>query len=165
WIATKPATLAWVEALDGGNPKTKADFRDQLYTLSAPFSGKPSELVKLKFRFTGGGGFGGGGRASAITCGDKGLALIHDYDRNRRWVRTLAINIDDPGREPRVINERSIRDRYGDLGTPVLKTLANGKRVLDQHGDDIYLIGQGASAKGEFPFLDRFNLATLKSER
>jgi dipeptidyl aminopeptidase/acylaminoacyl peptidase len=165
WIATKPATLAWVEALDGGNPKTKADFRDQVYTLSAPFSGKPTELVKLKFRFTGGGGFGGGGRASAIACGDKGLALIHDYDRNRRWVRTLAINIDEPGKEPRVINERSIRDRYGDPGTPVLKTLANGKRVLDQHGDEIYLIGQGASAKGEFPFLDRFNLATLKSER
>ena len=34
-----------------------------------------------------------------------------------------------------------------------------------QNGDWIYLIGTGASADGDRPFLDRFNLQTLKSER
>jgi dipeptidyl aminopeptidase/acylaminoacyl peptidase len=36
---------------------------------------------------------------------------------------------------------------------------------LQQNGDDIFLIGGGDSPKGAFPFLDRFNLETLKSER
>jgi len=34
-----------------------------------------------------------------------------------------------------------------------------------QSGDSIYLIGNGASPEGDRPFLDRFNLQTLKSER
>ena len=32
-------------------------------------------------------------------------------------------------------------------------------------GDNLYLTGLGASPTGDHPFLDRFNLATLKSER
>ena len=34
-----------------------------------------------------------------------------------------------------------------------------------QVGDWIYLEGDGASPKGDRPFLDRFNLKTLETER
>ena len=34
-----------------------------------------------------------------------------------------------------------------------------------QNGDGIYLSGVGSSPQGDRPFLDRFNLKTLKSER
>jgi len=33
--------------------------------------------------------------------------------------------------------------------------------VIIQNGDYIYLAGQGASAEGDRPFLDRLNLKTL----
>jgi dipeptidyl aminopeptidase/acylaminoacyl peptidase len=46
-----------------------------------------------------------------------------------------------------------------------MRTLANGKRVMQQQGDSIFLVGAGASQKGEFPFLDRFDLAARQSER
>jgi dipeptidyl aminopeptidase/acylaminoacyl peptidase len=97
--------------------------------------------------------------------GENGIALVRDYDRDRRWTRTFLIDITKPGAQPKLLWERSIRDRYRDPGVPLQRTLANGKRIMWQHGDDIFLAGAGASPKGEFPFLDRYNLATGKSDR
>ncbi|HEX2331441.1 MAG TPA: prolyl oligopeptidase family serine peptidase [Candidatus Angelobacter sp.] len=166
WTPMKPATLVWAEALDGGDPKTKAPFRDKLMMLAAPFKGEPVELAKLEQRFTPGGGFGGGGFGrGGIEWGEKGIGLVRDYDRDRRWTRTFLIDIEKPGAQPKLVWERSIRDRYKDPGTPMMHTLANGRRVLRQQGDKLFLVGAGASQKGEFPFLDRYDLATGKSER
>jgi dipeptidyl aminopeptidase/acylaminoacyl peptidase len=166
WVPSQPATLVWAEALDGGDPKTKAPFRDKLVMLKAPFTGDPAELVKFEQRFVpAGGGFGGFGRGSAIDWTESGLGLARDYNRDRRWSRTFLIDINKPGAQPALIWERSIRDRYRDPGTPLMRTLANGKHVLRQQGNAIFLVGAGASPKGEFPFLDRFDLETRKSER
>ena len=167
WTPQQPATLVWAEALDGGDPKAKAPFRDHLMMLSAPFTEKPRELVKLEQRFVPG-GFGGGGfgfRSNGVEWGEKGIGLVRDYDRDRRWTRTFLIDINKPGAQPRLIWERSIRDRYKDPGTPLMRTLANGKRIMWQQGENIFLAGAGASKQGEFPFLDRYDLATGKTER
>jgi dipeptidyl aminopeptidase/acylaminoacyl peptidase len=161
WVPTKPATLVWAEALDQGNPKNKAADRDRLMVLAAPFNSSPIELVKLEQRFR-----GAGFRSPAIEFGEDGnWALVHDYNRDRRWVRTFQIRLDQPGQTPKLIWERAIRDRYRDPGNPVQRTLANGKKAILQHGDSIYLEGDGASPQGDLPFLDRFDLATRKSER
>src|SRR5260370_1436624 len=93
------------------------------------------------------------------------MALVRDYDRNRRWVRIFMVKAGEPGQPQKPIWERSIRDRYGDPGTPVMRTLPNGAVVVRQSGDTIFLAGAGASPKGELPFLDRFDLKTLKAER
>jgi len=167
WVATLPATLVWAEALDGGDPKTKAPYRDHLLMLGMPFKDQPVELVKLEQRYTpggfgGGGGFGG---RTGIEWGENGIGLVRDYDRNRRWTRTFLINVKQPGQSPNLVWERSIRERYKDPGTPLLRTLPNGKRVMWQQGDAIFLAGAGASQKGEFPFLDRYDLKSGKSER
>lgn len=153
WIPSEPATLVWAEALDGGDTRAKVPYHDRLLTLSSPFKSQPVELARFEYRFAG------------ITWGEKGLGLARDFDRSRRWTRTLMLNAGQPGQAPKVIFERSIRDRYRDPGNPVMRHLANGQRVIWQDGDSIFLVGQGASPKGEYPFLDRFNLQTLKSER
>jgi dipeptidyl aminopeptidase/acylaminoacyl peptidase len=167
WVASQPATLVWAEALDGGDPKTKAPYRDHLMMLSAPFKDQPQELVKLEQRFTPGGFGGGPGGFSrtGIEWGENGIGLVRDYDRDRRWTRTFLVNINQPGQAPKLIWERSIRDRYKDPGTPLMRTLPNGRRVMRQQDDSIFLAGAGASPKGEFPFLDRFDLKSGKSER
>ena len=167
WAPQQPATLVWAEALDGGDPKTKAPLRDHLMTLSAPFKAQPVELVKLEQRYLpgfGGGFFGiGGGRG--LEWGENGIALVRDYDRNRRWLRTFLIDLNKLGGQPRLIWQRAIRDRYNDPGVPLQRTLANGRHIMWQQGDSIFLAGSGASPKGEFPFLDRYDLATGKTER
>ena len=167
WAPQQPATLVWAEALDGGDPRTKAPFRDHLLMLSAPFHDKAVEVVKLEQRYVPGfgGGFFGFGGGRGLEWGENGIALARDYDRNRRWARTFLIDINKPGAQPRLIWERSIRDRYKDPGVPMQRALANGHHIMWQQGDAIFLAGAGASPKGEFPFLDRYDLATGKTER
>ena len=42
-----------------------------------------------------------------------------------------------------------------------MRELPTGRRVILQDGDDIFLTGQGATPRGDRPFLNRFNLRTL----
>ncbi len=53
WRADSDATLYWVEAADGGNSRTRAEIRDRLYILEAPFTGEPVKLLDLDLRFSG----------------------------------------------------------------------------------------------------------------
>jgi len=154
WRPTEPATLVWVEALDDGDPRKQVPHRDRVLMLKAPFTGSPIEVLKLEHRFAG------------LRWGEKGgWAFVSDYDRRRRWVRTFLISPDDPTTAPRLVWSRNMQDRYNDPGTPVLRSLPNGQRVIQQDGDWIFLIGTGASPEGERPFLDRFHLKTLTTER
>lgn len=154
WRPTEPATLVWVEALDGGNPKNKAPFRDHVLMLKAPFSGAPAELAKLRHRFAG-----------LLWSEKDSIALLTEYERERRWVRTFLLRANDPASPPSEIWSRDTRDRYKDPGTPLTRMAPGGRRVLEQDGDSIYLSGTGSSPKGDRPFLDRFNLRTLRAER
>ena len=154
WRPTDPATLVWVQALDGGNPKNKADFRDRVLMLKAPFTGQPTELTKTQHRYAG------------MSWGERdGVLFVGDYERDRRWVRYFVLNADKPGEVSRLVWSRSQQDRYNDAGTPVMRTLPNGGRAILQNGEWIYLTGSGASPEGDRPFLDRFSLKTLKGER
>src|SRR5450755_3068508 len=154
WRPNDGATLMWVEALDKGDLKMKVPNRDRLLALNAPFTGEPREIVKTEQRFGGLQFFEKGGRA-----------FIEDSERQTRRVRTFQIEIDDPGQKPKLVWSRNSQDRYKDAGTPMLKALPSGGRVILQDGDNIFLTGLGASPKGDHPFLDRYNIVTGKSER
>jgi len=154
WRPTEPATLVWAEALDGGDTKKKAALRDRVLMLKAPFTGQPIELAKTEFRFAG---------LSWLEKG--GQVMLRDADRVTRKSRTFLMNADNPSQQAKLIWNRSVQDRYNDPGQPVMKRLPNGQSVIRQDGDNIFLEGAGASPKGDRPFLDKFNLATLKAER
>lgn len=149
WRPSEPASLVWVKALDDGNPKNKVAHRDSILTLKAPFSGQPVELFKTEQRF------------SSYFFGEKGgLMFVADYERDKRWVRMFMLDADKPAK---LVWSRNQQDRYNDPGSAVTRT--DNKRAILQNGDWIYLSGNGASPEGDRPFLDRFNLQTLKSER
>jgi dipeptidyl aminopeptidase/acylaminoacyl peptidase len=150
WRPSAPATLVWAEALDEGDPRKAVPFRDKILTQTVPPAGEPAELLRLQHRFAG------------LTWGERdGLALVRDYDRDRRWGQTFLLR----NGESKLLWERSVQDRYRDPGAPVLRTLPNGQRVLWQHGDSIFLAGNGATPQGDRPFLDRFDLSSEKAER
>ncbi len=150
WRPTEPATLYWIEALDEGNPKNKAPFRDRLMTLKAPFTAPPTEVTKTEQRM------------QRLQWGEK-FVLVTDFERNRRWTRTFILDPDQPG-ALKLLWERNNQNRYQDPGSPVMRTLANGQRVIHQDGDSIFLTGQGASRQGDRPFLNRYNLKTGATE-
>lgn len=153
WRPTEPATLVWVEALDDGDPRKAVPHRDRVLMLKAPFQGQPVELAKTEYRYAG------------ITWGEQGLALLREFDRDRRWNRTFLINADNPTQPPRLVWDLSSQDRYNNPGSPLMRPLPNGQSVMWQHGNHIFLSGQGATPQGDRPFLDRFDLTTFKSER
>jgi dipeptidyl aminopeptidase/acylaminoacyl peptidase len=154
WRPTEPATLVWVEALDGGDPRKTVPHRDAVKMLRAPFGGPPIELMKTEHRY------------DAITWGEKdALVLIKDYDRKRRWTRTFMLDADRPESAPKVVWSRSTQDLYDAPGVPVMKALPNGRSVMHQHGDEVFLSGSGATPQGDRPFLARFDLKTAKTEQ
>jgi len=154
WRPDEPASLFWAEAMDGGNPKEKVPHRDRILTLAAPFQAQPREVFETVERFE-----------DLAPLAQTGKALVTDYERDKRWARTIEIGWNTPNPEGRVIFSRNVQDRYHDPGSPVMDRLANGQEAILQHGDDIYLTAAGASASGDHPFLDRYNLVTQKSER
>lgn len=152
WIPTENATLLWTEALDNGNPKNKAEFRDKLLKLAAPFSAEPTEIVKIQQRYQ--------GRA----FGEKdGLMLFYDYNRDTQHRRIFMTDYRSASAQPKMISDLNVNDRYNDIGVPVLKTLPNGERVIQQNGDEIFLSGVGSSPEGDRPFLRKMNLQTMKT--
>ncbi len=154
WRPTEPATLHWVEALDKGDPRNKVPHRDKIVMLRAPFNAPPTELMRTEHRFRG---------MDWVESG--GIYFVRDYDRDRRFQRVYLGNADEPGKQPRVIFDLDINDRYNEPGTPISRTLPTNQRAVLRSGDYIYFTGQGASPEGDRPFLDRFNLTTLKPER
>ena len=154
WRAGYPATLVWTEALDDGDPRKKVPFRDQIKTLSAPFTDSPCDLIRLEHRF---GGLTSFSKASWL--------MATEMDRDRRWVRSLLFETDQPDQKPKIILDRSMRDRYGDPGRMLFKADKTGFPVVQQVGAWVWLAGQGASPEGNLPFLDRKNLETLEIQR
>ncbi len=153
WIPTESATMMWAVALDGGNPKTKAEYRDKLLKLSAPFNSDAMEVVKTEQRYQ--------GRQFGENAG---MMLFYDYNRDNQHRRIYMMDYRNPNDKPKLISDLNTRDRYNDLGQPVTKTLPNGKNVIDQFGDYIFLTGQGSSPEGDKPFLRQLNLKTLATE-
>jgi dipeptidyl aminopeptidase/acylaminoacyl peptidase len=154
WRATDPATLTWAEALDGDDWKTKVPHRDRLLLAKAPFDGEPVEFLRTEYRF---GGFWWTERPA--------LAFVEEYDQIKHWRRVHALNPDDPKTPPRLIWDLSTDERYKDPGYPVFRVLPNGFYVVRMDGDSIYLRGMGASPEGDRPFLDKFDVQSLKTER
>ncbi|HZU76669.1 MAG TPA: prolyl oligopeptidase family serine peptidase, partial [Dehalococcoidia bacterium] len=148
------ATLLWVEALDGGDPRAEVSPRDQVMTIAAPFAGEPRELLRVAQRFAGWEWLPRGGEA-----------LLTEFDPNRRWRTTALLDPAEPRESRRVLFDLSVNDAYHDPGSPIHHTDLQGRRTLLQDGSSIYLAGAGAGESGDRPFLDRFDLETRTTER
>jgi len=154
WQTLHNAKLVWVEALDGGDPMKKVPFRDDVMTFDAPFKGSPTEVMKVQHRYTG-----------FEWTANRDKAILTETDRDRRWRTSSLVDLAKPTAERKVLFDLSTNDAYNDPGRPVYATREDGQRVMVQDGDWIYLSGNGSSAQGDRPFLDKFNLTTLKKER
>ena len=146
WHALEPATLYWAEALDKGDIRNKVPHRDRLMVLKAPFTGQASELLKTEWRYGG------------IQFTEKSSALLSESDRATRMRRTWVYDNEAPRKAWELLQE----DRYKDPGSPMFRP---GTSLIMHIGNSIYLTGAGASPMGDRPFLDRFDLKTLKASR
>lgn len=153
WRADKPATIYWAEALDKGDPEIKVDFREAVYELQAPFNGKEKLLLKTINRYSG------------ITWGDDKIAIASDYWWNDRNTKSYIFNPSNASEKPKVIFDRNYQDRYNDPGNFVTTRNDFDERVLELENGNAFLMGDGFSEKGQFPFIDEFNLKTQQTKR
>ncbi len=155
WRNDAPATLVWAEAQDGGDPAREAAVRDIVYMQAAPFTAKPAELAKLSMRYSG------------THWGRGDLALLTEYWWRNRQFKTWRLSPDAPHAAPVLFEQGSSEDRYADKGNPVLTQGPRAQWVLltTPDGGAIYRIGDGASAEGDRPFLDRQALSDGKTTR
>lgn len=153
WRSDKPATLVYVEALDGGNPANEVAYRDAIYEWVAPFHTEPELLTKTKQRFAG------------MIWGDDSRAIVYDQWYDTRSFRTYLLNPSKKGEELKLINDRNSQDIYSDPGSFETRKNEYGKEVLALDGSTAYLIGDGHTPKGQYPFIDKLDLNTLKTTR
>ncbi len=153
WRDDLAASLVYVEALDNGNPEEKVEFRDAVYIWNAPFHSEPQLLVKTVQRFSG------------ITWGDEHTAILFDYWYDTRSLRTFIFNPSQSRSELKLISDRNYQDIYSDPGNFETRRNEFGNQVLAIEGNTAYLIGEGFTPEGQFPFIDKLDLKTLKTNR
>ncbi len=155
WRADAGATLVWVEARDGGDPRAEAPVRDEVLTLAAPFAGDPRPLAALALRYGG------------TEWGTDDLALVGEYWWKTRQSRTWRVRPGAPETDPELLFDRNLEDRYGDPGSPLTRAGAFGRDVLRTSPGHaaLFLAGAGASEEGDRPFLDRYDLASKTATR
>ncbi len=153
WRNDKPATLVWTEALDGGDPENEVPFRDEVFMQDAPFTGNITSLLKTKDRFR------------YIQWGNDNTALAHDYWWNTRNTRTYLFNPSNNKQEPKIVFDRNYQDVYNNPGNFVSTKNEFDEYVLELDNNNAYLIGDGYSDAGKFPFIDEINLETLQTNR
>lgn len=151
WRGDKPSTLVWAEALDSGDPAIEAEYRDAVYEQNAPFNGPKKMILKTKQRFAG------------IEWGNDNSAIAYDYWWNTRNTKTYMFNPSTA--EAKVISDRNYQDVYSDPGNFVTSKNEYGSYTLNMNGDKIYLMGNGYSKEGQFPFIDEYNTKTGKTKR
>ena len=154
WRADAGAVIYYVNALDGGDPKATADFRDEIFTMDAPFNQSAESLMQLDLRYAG------------IMWGNDHIALAYTREWGTRRTTTWMMNPDKPA-TPKKIIDRLYEDRYSDPGSPMLHRNKYGRNVLlfGQNGETIFLSGVGSSPDGDRPFVDEFNLMNGQSKR
>ena len=153
WRNDKPASLTYAVALDKGDPENEVEFRDEVFQLEAPFEGEGKSILKTINRFY------------TFRWGDDNTAIAYDYWWNTRNMKTYVLDPSDNSKKPKVLFDRNYQDRYSDPGDFVMTQNEMGSEVLAMSKGNAYLLGDGFTEKGQFPFLDRINLGSGAKER
>ncbi|MFA5425868.1 MAG: prolyl oligopeptidase family serine peptidase [Bacteroidales bacterium] len=154
WRADKPATVYWIEPLDGGNGRTKVAYRDRLMCLEAPFDRQAEELYKSVKRM------------GLILWGDATNAFITEYDRSVRQNVCYHYNPQEK-KTVGVLYDIHTEDLYGAPGNLITSENALGRNVVysPDNYKTVYFSGPGNSPRGAYPFIDAHTLATGKKQR
>jgi hypothetical protein len=170
WRPDAPASLAWIEATDGGDPRADpadaAGARDVVYTATADAlvaGGSPRRVASTEWRCGG------------VAWGAADLALVYESQyrtrRSRVWAFAPGGGEDDAADagEPskQLLFDRVYEDAYSDPGSPLQARTPAGTYVLARPGGArrLLLAGRGAAPDGARPFLDVYDVDARAATR
>lgn len=151
WRGDQAASLAYVEALDGGDASQQVDFREELFTWAAPFSAPAVSLVKLKDRYAG------------VAWGNEKYAFVYTqwYDTRNEKIMLLDLQ----SKATKVLSDRNSQDVYSDPGTMHRERNGFNRAVVYMEKDKTFWIGDGFTKAGQFPFVEELDLKTGQKKR
>lgn len=152
WIATAPATLGWIEPLDSGFIKKSVPNHDQYVTLAAPFTATTTPVIATPMRMYG------------VSFVNDEMALVHQgsFAKQKRIWQSLNLKT----KELKTLSDRSSNDAYSDPGTPFSVRNQYGRYVpLIYQKTKFIMSAQGASAKGDYPYIGTFDFTNNKQEK
>lgn len=145
WRSDKPNTLAYVEALDSGDSNKKAQYRDQLRQITAPFNLAPKALVKTPWRI------------ANVQWGENRLALITERHSTNKQMRVSFLDtasVPDNNTAMRLWYQKALRDSYTDPGRLYKHQRPSGLgHLFALDNGRVFHYGLGASPEGYQPFL------------
>ena len=106
WRPDQPATMYWVEALDGGDAGKESAERDAVY--QQPVGGEQSLVWKTSLRYGG------------ITWADEDTAMASEWWWQTRTEKSHRIDPSVEGGAAQLLWERDYQDAYLDRGSPVM---------------------------------------------
>lgn len=143
WRPDESATLTWVEALDGGDPKTVVPHRDKIIMQNIADGSLPIELTRTQFRFSdvwwGGGSldpWGGWPDADQATGGGaRDVALVRENDWKSRESRVWQVLPGSSAGGPSLSFRKPLlkytsEDRYKHPGSPMSVLTTAGTTVM-----------------------------------
>ncbi|MBV8326568.1 prolyl oligopeptidase family serine peptidase [Chryseobacterium sp.] len=151
WRSDAPATLIFVEALDGGDQYKPADYRDELFTWEAPFTAAPKSFFKIKQRY------------QDVNWTNDHYAVVTEDWYDTRNTKSFLIDLNNG--ESKVIEDRNSQDIYSNPGKFNKTENQFGKSVIDIKGGKTYLVGEGFTKDGQHPFIDEMDIKSLKKKR
>ncbi|MEO6254926.1 MAG: prolyl oligopeptidase family serine peptidase [Ferruginibacter sp.] len=151
WLDNSPATVSWIAPLDSGLIKKKMDYHDAAYILASPFTGGPKELVKTPERMYN------------VTDVTNGSFFVTEGSRAKHRQKMSRLTADG---KMEVLIDRSTDDAYNDPGTPLTDKNKYGRETPKLlNGSQLVMRGMGASAKGDLPFLNTFDINTKETKQ
>ncbi len=152
WVDTKPNTVGWIIPLDSGLIKKDVKDHDAFVTIAAPFTASPTTVVKTPIRMYG----------ISYVNDDMALVTQGSFAKQRRVWQLLNLKTG----ELKTLSDRSTNDAYSDLGSPFTVKNQYGKNVpLIVDNSKFIMRGQGASPKGDYPFVGTFDFNTKQTDR
>ncbi len=151
WRDDEAATIVWSHPLDSGLIKTKMEYHDAVYALAAPFTTSAKELFKTNMRFRG------------VNWGNENFAWVTEALQGKQTLKVSRYN--PTANTMETLFERNITDAYSNPGGPITEKNKYGRDVI-KIKDNALLMNNpvGSSAKGDLPFLAKFDLATKKTD-
>ena len=153
WRNDQPASIVYAMPLDSGYIKKKVPFHDAVFALEAPFNGTPKELFKTENRY------------SRTNWGNDQVALVSEQLRSKQQYKVSLYN--SKFNTISTLYEGNSTDMYNNPGNPVTEKNSFGEEVLaiSKDGQTIMFNNTtGASAKGDLPYLAKFNIQTKSKE-
>ncbi len=153
WLPFKESTISWVEPTHNGVLSEQSVTNDIVYELASPFNKSKNTLLNMNWRYY------------DINWSRSGSAILQEWRYSDKQAKTYLLNYHSPERI-KLLSQRNYKDKYADIGDPVLRRTATGNLILVENDNlDVFLRASGQTKTNTTPYIDSYNIKLASKKR